>query len=402
MTSRARWLILGLALIGLGFATYSSWVHYQLLTNAGYQSPCDINAAFNCSQVYMSRYGSVGGAPVALAGVFWFGLVILIAAFSKPRVGAAPAGPGVAYIFALSTIGLAVILYLAYASFFVLKTECVLCIGTYVSVIGIFIVSGASGTQSVWKLPGRAFGDLSDALREPVVMAATVILLGGTAYALTAFPPEGTRPGSTVAATPQGNADFATAWAQQPRVDLGIPLDGAKVLVVKFNDYQCGACGSTHAWYKPVLEKFEQSHPGAVKYVLKDWPWHSKCNFNLAPGAPPNHVGACEAAAAVRMARDKGRAKEVEMEEWLFANQAALTLDTVQAAAQKILGISDCSAQYALKLPDIKKDVSDGTALGINSTPTLFINGVRVDRQLMPAHYFELAIQLELNKAAGK
>jgi uncharacterized membrane protein/protein-disulfide isomerase len=402
MSSRSRLLILGLAIIGLAFATYSAWVHYQLLTNAGYESPCDISSSFNCSTVYKSQYGSVAGVPVALGGVFWFGLVALIALFSKPKVGTAPAGPGGAYVFALSTIGLAVILYLGYASFFVLKTGCVLCIGTYVSVIGIFIVSGASGSVNVWQLPARAFGDLSDALREPVVMALTLVLLAGTAYAVSMFPREGTVPMSTVASTPQGNADFATAWAQQPRVELGIPADGAKVLVVKFNDYQCGACGSTHAWYKPVLEKFEQSHPGAVKYVLKDWPWQSKCNFNLAPGAPPNHVGACEAAAAVRMARDKGRAKEVEMEEWLFANQAILNPETVKASAEKILGISDFSAQYALKLPDIKKDVSDGTALGINSTPTLFINGVRIDRQLMPAAYFELAIQLELNKAAGK
>jgi protein-disulfide isomerase len=102
------------------------------------------------------------------------------------------------------------------------------------------------------------------------------------------------------------------------------------------------------------------------------------------------------------MAREKSRAKEVEMEEWLFANQTTFTPDSVQAAAQKILGISDFATQYTAKLADIRKDVADGAALGINSTPTLFINGVRVERQLMPAHYFELAIQLELNKAAGK
>ena len=74
-----------------------------------------------------------------------------------------------------------------------------------------------------------------------------------------------------------------------------------------------GACAQTHEWYKPVLDKFEQSHPGAVKFVVKDWPWNAKCNFNT--GAGRCITGACEAAAAVRMARDRGKAKDDEMED---------------------------------------------------------------------------------------
>jgi len=94
MSSRSRWIILSLALIGLGFASYSAFVHYKILTDASYSSPCDINATFNCSQVYLSQYGSVAGVPVALLGVFWFGLVALVAFSSKPRGAAASDSPG--------------------------------------------------------------------------------------------------------------------------------------------------------------------------------------------------------------------------------------------------------------------------------------------------------------------
>jgi protein-disulfide isomerase len=91
------------------------------------------------------------------------------------------------------------------------------------------------------------------------------------------------------------------------------------------------------------------------------------------------------------------------MEEWQYGNQATLAPDTVKAAADRILGIKDFDRQYLVKLEDIKKDVADGMALRINGTPTLFINGVRVVSQnLMPAAYLEMAIQLELNRAAGK
>ncbi len=57
-----------------------------------------------------------------------------------------------------------------------------------------------------------------------------------------------------------------------------MPADGAKVLIVKFNDYQCPACGQSYLAYKPILEKYAASHPGAVKLVLKDYPLSSECN----------------------------------------------------------------------------------------------------------------------------
>lgn len=199
--------------------------------------------------------------------------------------------------------------------------------------------------------------------------------------------------------SPDDIANFSAAWAQQPRVDLGVPAEGAKVLVVKFNDYQCPMCGATHGWYKPVLEQFEKSNPGAVKFVLKDWPWNTRCNVALVGllGAPV-HPASCEAAAAARMARDRGKAKEAEMQDWLYASQQTMTAASVKAAAERLLGVKDFDAEYARKLVDIKKDVADGAALKIMGTPTLFINGVRVE-QPMPVQYFELAIQLELKKA---
>jgi protein-disulfide isomerase len=49
-------------------------------------------------------------------------------------------------------------------------------------------------------------------------------------------------------------------------------------------------------------------------------------------------------------------------------------------------------------LPGIRQDVSDGVALRIGSTPTYFVNGVRLAGNLQP-QYFKLAIEHELKKA---
>ena len=59
------------------------------------------------------------------------------------------------YMFAVSTIGLAAVLYLAYASYFVLKVVCLLCVGTYVAVIGLFLLSGSATRYPMTSLPMR-------------------------------------------------------------------------------------------------------------------------------------------------------------------------------------------------------------------------------------------------------
>jgi uncharacterized membrane protein/protein-disulfide isomerase len=404
MSPRSRWIVVILALIGLGFASSSAWVHYRLLTDPAYVSPCDMGSRFSCSPLYLSAYGSIKGVPVALFGILWFGLVGLIAWFSTPARETSTRYPGGTYLFAISTIGLAVVMYLGYTSWTVFKTLCVLCLGTYAAVAGIFVTTGVSSPMSVSQLFGRVATDLGAAIKRPLVLVLTLALLGGTGYAASVFPREGTLPQAAaqdLQISPEQAKDFADAWAQQPRADLGVPADGAKVVVVKFNDYQCPGCAATHAWYKPVLEKYAKSNPGAVKYVVKDWPWNAKCNANLTPGQPPEHPASCEGAAAVRMARERGgHDKEVEMQDWLFGNLQTNNPALVKAAAERMLGVKDFDAEYAKQLPEIRKDTTMGGVLQINRTPTLFINGVRIE-QVMPAAYFDLAIQLEL-KRSGK
>jgi protein-disulfide isomerase len=243
-------------------------------------------------------------------------------------------------------------------------------------------------------------------VRRPLILALAVALLGGAAYAAAGLSNDQAGPPQIQDATalaPDQIKAFADAWAQQPRTDLGIAAGTAKVVIVKFNDYQCGGCAATHVWYKPILEKFEKSNPGAVLYVLKDWPWAMKCNSSLRPemGAP-EHPGACEGAVAARLARAQGKAKELEMQDWLFNNLRSLTPDVVKDAVEKILGVKNFAAEYARLLPEVRKDVEQGVALRIGSTPTYFINGVRLEGPQMPAAYFDLAIQLELKRSAGK
>jgi len=398
MSQKSRIWILAFAAAGLLFAGASSWVHYRLITDPTYTSPCDINAAFNCSQVYVSRFGSVAGVPVALGGLAWFGLVALIAAFTRPSAsGRSAAGT---YVFALSVIGLAAILYLGYASFFVLRTGCVLCIGTYVAVIGVFLVSGAGSSIGIVPMLRRLPADVRAMFAAPTTFLAAILYLVATGAVVAFFPKEGDVAKAAAAAEVQqdGAAAFAAAWALQTRYDMGMDPAGAAVVVVKFLDFQCPSCKAAHFAYKPVFDKFAESHPGAVRQVIKDYPLNNACNFTMTRAL---HQAACEEAALVRMARERGRADEAI--DWLFSvpDQTGLTPGAVKAEAASRFGVTDFDREYQALLPAIRQDIADGQALQVGSTPTYFINGIRAQTPngWLPPDYFELAITLELERA---
>ncbi|HXW04689.1 MAG TPA: vitamin K epoxide reductase family protein [Vicinamibacterales bacterium] len=397
MTRTSRTLLLAFAALGLGASATSTYVHHQLLTQPGFTSFCDVNATVSCTEAYLSAYGSLWGVPVAVLGVFFFTLVAILAGLAG-RPGSAARENVAGYIFALSTVGLAFVLYLGYAAFFVLKAFCILCVLTYVAVAGIFVVSGGVTSAPMSTLPRRVGGDLKRLAGSRMALAVLALFLAGSVALALAFPDEAVArraaqtPQALPAVTPEQRAQLATWWEVQPKVDLPVSADGATVVVVKFNDYQCPPCRLTHDAYKGIIDK--HSAGGRLKYVLKHFPLEAECNVH-APGG--GHFAACEAAAAVLLARPRGTADR--MEEWLFANQGPpqLTPAQVRQAARDVAGIADFDAQYPGALQEIRQDAALGEQLGVNSTPTFFINGRKIP-QILQAQYFEVLIELELNR----
>jgi uncharacterized membrane protein len=124
MTKFARPLILALALLALGASLAALYVHYRIIKDPTYTSFCDINETVSCEAVLESPYATVRGVPVAAGGVIWSVLVLLIAATGMRRDNPDAFSARAAYIFVLATIGLSAVLYLGYASFFVIGKLC--------------------------------------------------------------------------------------------------------------------------------------------------------------------------------------------------------------------------------------------------------------------------------------
>ena len=394
MSARTRSLLLAFAALGAIASTWSSYVHYALLTRPGYSSFCDVSGTVSCTQAYLSEYGSVFGIPVALAGVLFFTVVLLaVGPGGRLTVRGRDNVPG--YVFLMSVAGLAVVLYLAWASFFRLNAVCMLCVATYVAVIGLFIVSGAATSFPLLTLPARAAGDLSRLLRSPAALVLTLACSIGFVMLVSAFP----REVQAVAEeeeraypplTDGQRFQFLQWYDVQPRVDLPVDAQGAKVSIVKFNDFQCPACRETYLGYRGILRQYTAS--GQVRSVVKHFPLEPECNAAVPGG---NHRAACEAAAAMVMAGEKGLGDE--MEAWLFANQSTLTKESIVKGVEQVAGITDFEARYAPALKQVREDADLGARLEVHSTPTYFINGRKI-ANLLPPPYLEAAIEHELKK----
>ena len=393
------------AVVGLGASSASTWVHHRILNDPTYASFCDVNATFSCTEAYSSRFGSFGGVPVALFGVLFFAFVLGVIALCSRSAVAASNLPG--YLFAVSTVALAAVLYLAYASFVVLQAVCVLCAGTYVAVIGLFLLSGAATRYPMTSLPVRALGDLRLLFRTPSALASAVAFVIAAGASVAWFPGQSvasvsaeaaaegqSAPPAAAALTADQITQFEDYLAQQPRVPLLVPAEGAAVVIVKFNDYQCPPCRQTFMDYKPVFAKWAKQQPGKVRYVTRDYPLERQCNSFVNQDL---HASACEAAVAVRLAREKGKAEA--MEEWLFANQPSLTPASVKSAVATVAGVTDFDARFAATLELVKTDIAQGSALKVSGTPTFFMNGMRLPG--LRAEAFDAAIAWELRRVTS-
>jgi protein-disulfide isomerase len=136
----------------------------------------------------------------------------------------------------------------------------------------------------------------------------------------------------------------------------------AAVTIVEFTDYQCPACAAMH----PVLEEVIKSHGNKVRFVVRDFPLSQ-------------HEWARKAAEAANAANAQG--KFFEYIDLLFKNQKALDVASLKKYASE-LGLDrvqfDAALDQGVHAAEVQKDVEDGEMYGVSSTPTIFINGVRL------------------------
>lgn len=203
------------------------------------------------------------------------------------------------------------------------------------------------------------------------IIIATVALIGGAAFFFS-------RPAATPAVDPK-------VLIKEDSHRLSSP--SASVTMVEFGDFQCPACSAYHAVVKQIMEKYQAN----VSLIFRNFPL-------------PMHQNAMISALAAEAAGKQG--KYWEMYNKLYESQEEWSADPkvkdrlVSYAKELSLNTSQFTAD--LDNADLKKkidaDIVDATTLGINATPTFFINNVQIENPRSFAE-FEALIKSAIEKS---
>ncbi|SHI56014.1 Thioredoxin [Nocardiopsis flavescens] len=204
-----------------------------------------------------------------------------------------------------------------------------------------------------------------------VLLAVLGLLVGSLVY-MSNRPPDAQGAGPASASPSGPGAPEASATADPAllvREDSRHldDVEDAPVTVVEFLDFECEACRAQF----PVIERVRQEYDGRIDVVVRYFPL-------------PGHANSRPAAAAVEAAARQGALEEMyarmyeTQAEWGestedrsavfagFARELGLDMDEFTADVE--------SEEVAAR---VQADFDDGVALGVQGTPTIFVNGVR-------------------------
>ena len=199
-------------------------------------------------------------------------------------------------------------------------------------------------------------------MKRPTVLAATiagVFVLVAAALLLVS----GSGGGAAGAPSAVDAAGSGDAVGEDPRI-LG-ERGSSDVTFVEFLDFECEACGAAY----PVVEQVREKYAGQVTFGMRYFPI-------------PSHFNAERAARAVESAARQG--KLTDMYNLMFTTQKDWAeqqepKDELFRSYAESLGLD--MEQYDADYPSqevsdrIQADVQAGTGMGVQGTPTFFVDG---------------------------
>ncbi len=373
LNKNALWAALVFALIGAGLALYSTNMTFQIATQGVVEaSGCSLNDLVNCDVAAASSYANLFGIPVAWWGFLFYAFAALGALLGATGSKGSGAAPLIAAGLVLS-FGAVLFTFVKAYHLYELGVVCLVCIGMYVANFGtaISLGIGIGYAPQRWGAFVRDYFQAATGNRAalgfnpslPMTGVALAVVFGiGYAGALN-YQKDIT-----------GTNDFDMSQAleahfrQTPR-DIEIPEEAAvwgnpeaDIVLVEFADFQCPACRISAFHLRPAL--FEYRDEVQLRFM----------NFPL-----DMHQHAEIAARASVCA-----AREVDFWEFhdrVFEDQVQLNPRLFTQIAEDMglepRAFAECVVSEEVG-ERVMSDRDHGREIGVNATPTLYINGRKV------------------------
>lgn len=383
-----------LALAGLSLSAWLTALHHRLLVgDLSLGAACGAVPGGDCHSVVASPWGTLLGLPVSAWGMAYYAVAgTLSLALVLLRREDAPA-----FARSLLWITAAAVLYDAYLGFVMwrrLERLCPACVATYPINLALLAIAWRARAR----LPRAAAGPgaLAPSLRVLVRPAdphyyrevLKAFLVGLAALGSVAPLAESALAARSVAEREQARVESLLAYlrgAEPARVETaGRPArgpEGAPLELVVFEDLLCEQCRLASRY----LEIVSASRRDSLRIVALAWPIDSRCNERARETGADLHPGACWLAQGAECAHRLGRF--FAFRDAVFAGDEPVRPESVVDYATRA-GLDPAAFEECLSDPEtaaaVRSDIATGRSLGVDATPTIFVNGRAVVGALTP------------------
>jgi len=215
----------------------------------------------------------------------------------------------------------------------------------------------------------------------PFIIVIILVVLVGAIACTTSLTKSGQNPSG-----PVPNSSTSTP----PKPSATVPAD-AVVTLEEFGDYQCPPCGALH----PTLKKLKQEYGTNLNFVFRNLPLTQ---------IHKNALAAAQAAEAARM-----QDRFWEMHDFLYENQE-LWRDDINPQAifvQKAADLGLDTARFRRDMGDkqvqlrMEADADAAAQLGVQGTPTIFIDGLELRPEAMNPDGIRKGIEHMISRKAS-
>lgn len=335
---------------------------------AAASSLCDISGFFNCDAATHSPISNIVGVPISIFGTLIGILLIAGYLFNSPSYEST-----MNFILIVNLIG-CVVLFIY--SLVALGTLCPMCSLYYLLSFGacfVFYRNAHSVRPTVIPL-------VTITAIFAVVSASTYIYTSNKTEKVSALA------GSLIQqfdslpdlGAPEKTSEYRLASATED-------FDAAPIRITKFSDFQCPACKAM----SEQLHKAMRQYQGQINIQYIFYPLDPACNPNMDR---PLHPFACKAAYLSACLPEKFP----EVEKAIFDKQDSLS-DTWLESYAKRENVLDC-----YKSEETKKKVTEyiarATPFNVRSTPTIVLNGVKIEG-VLPYNQLQILMDELLERA---
>lgn len=402
-------IISALAFIGAAVAGYLTYFHYYPAAEAGFVL-CGGEFAGNCDALSQWEYATIFGLPVAAYGLFLF-LMILFTVLVADYAGGAYYVYSLTIILPLLAVALAADIVLA-GVMVRMNTICLLCLFTYVINLLMFLTAwvwykrlkdqdGISAREAYRSIMPRE----SDKPEKKAISSLYVLFIFLLAFAvfstsyvlqMKTFTFRQSREQAR-----QAVADFYRQEAEKlalPASTLTTGPAGARVQVIAFTDFLCSACYQFFRLEKELSAKYGDK----IAFTYYNYPLDQECNKYVQQTV---YKSSCAAARSMLASSSLGVFPAYLDKHFSHYNEFHGQFSR-DKAAETAAGLSDpkqfaAEADSAAVRQVLLRDIELAEKLSIKATPTMFINGRRLEG-VPPPEVVEAIIERELKGMAEK